>query len=108
MRRKPGTDMNFWRSLPEIRCLSQGLPTGYALTFVVSPRLLVRISHTPPGDVAQALVDASFDAMVADAAANRKWIVSVEVAVHRTEADVGIEFARHLDRKSTRLNSSHL
>ena len=27
-RRKPGTDMNFRRSLPEIRCLSQGLPTA--------------------------------------------------------------------------------
>ena len=28
MRRKPGTDMNSRRRLPEIRCLSQGLPRG--------------------------------------------------------------------------------
>ena len=28
IRRKPGTDMNFRRTLPEIRCLSQGLPTA--------------------------------------------------------------------------------
>jgi hypothetical protein len=26
MRRKPGTDTNFRRRLPEIGCLSQGLP----------------------------------------------------------------------------------
>ena len=28
MRRKPGTDTNFRRSLPEFGCLSQGLPRG--------------------------------------------------------------------------------
>src|ERR1035438_1790210 len=37
-RRKPGTDMNFRRLLPEIRCLSQGLPRGIRCPFVVSPR----------------------------------------------------------------------
>src|ERR1035437_2678036 len=38
MRCKPGTDMNFRRSLPEIRCLSQGLPRGISSPFVVSPK----------------------------------------------------------------------
>src|ERR1035441_6860421 len=36
--RKPGTDMSFRRSLPETRCLSQGLPPGYARAFVRSPK----------------------------------------------------------------------
>src|ERR1035441_7484966 len=33
MRRKPGTDLNFRRLLPEIRCLSQGLPRGIRCPF---------------------------------------------------------------------------
>ena len=43
--RKPRTDMNFRRSLPEIRCLSQGLPHGICFPFVVSPKRL----STPGG-----------------------------------------------------------
>src|ERR1035441_2849318 len=38
MRRKPGTDMSFRRSLPETRCLSQGLPLVYARALVVPPK----------------------------------------------------------------------
>src|ERR1035441_8836182 len=44
MRRKPGTDTNFRRSLPEFGCLSQGLPNGTGRPFVVSPKRL----STPP------------------------------------------------------------
>src|ERR1039457_4292405 len=40
MRRKPGTDTNFRRSLPEFGCLSQGLPNGTGCPFVVSPKRL--------------------------------------------------------------------
>jgi hypothetical protein len=40
MRRKPGTDTNFRRSLPEFGCLSQGLPNGTGCLFVVSPKRL--------------------------------------------------------------------
>jgi hypothetical protein len=40
MRRKPGTDTNFLRSLPEFGCLSQGLPNGTGCPFVVSPKRL--------------------------------------------------------------------
>src|ERR1039457_5902541 len=45
MRRKPGTDTNFRRSLPEFGCLSQGLPNGTGCPFVVSPK---RLSTPPP------------------------------------------------------------
>jgi hypothetical protein len=45
MRRKPGTDMNFRRSLPEIRCLSQGLPHGISSPFVGSPKT---VKHPKP------------------------------------------------------------
>jgi hypothetical protein len=38
MRRKPGTDMNFLRSLQEIRCLSQGLPHGIRSPLLLSPK----------------------------------------------------------------------
>src|ERR1017187_8135754 len=45
MRREPGTDTNFRRSLPEFGCLSQGLPNGTGCPFVVSPKRL----STRPG-----------------------------------------------------------
>src|ERR1039457_7591634 len=49
MRRKPGTDTNFRRSLPKFGCLSQGLPNGTGCPFVVSPqRLTTRQSSLPP------------------------------------------------------------
>src|ERR1017187_2051678 len=49
MRRKPGTDTNFRRSLPKFGCLSQGLPNGTGCPFVVSPkRLSTRQSSLPP------------------------------------------------------------
>jgi hypothetical protein len=38
LRRKPGTDMNSRRTLPEIRCLSQGLPRGMRSPFAASPK----------------------------------------------------------------------
>src|SRR5450755_464056 len=38
-RRKPGTDMNFRRSLPEIRCLSQGLPHATRCALLLAPVL---------------------------------------------------------------------
>src|ERR1019366_4040833 len=40
MRRKPGTDTNFRRILPEFGCLYQGLPNGTGCPFVVSPKRL--------------------------------------------------------------------
>ena len=38
MHRKPGTDTIFRRSLPEIGCLSQGLPRGIPYRFVLPPK----------------------------------------------------------------------
>jgi hypothetical protein len=38
MHRKPGTDTIFRRSLPEIGCLSQGLPRGIRYRFVLPPK----------------------------------------------------------------------
>src|ERR1019366_9516113 len=49
MRRKPGTDTNFRRSLPEFGCLSQGLPNGTGCTFVVSPKRLSTSSDAQGG-----------------------------------------------------------
>src|ERR1035437_4545359 len=40
IRRNPGTDMNFRRSLPEIRCLSSVCPAGYAPRSSCPPKRL--------------------------------------------------------------------
>jgi hypothetical protein len=45
MHRKPGTDTIFRRSLPEIGCLSQGLPRWIPYRFVLLPKTL----STPVG-----------------------------------------------------------
>ena len=39
--------MNFRRRLPEIRCLSQGLPRGIGSPFVVSPKRLSALMRGP-------------------------------------------------------------
>src|ERR1035437_339182 len=44
--RKPGTDMNFRRSLPEIRCLSLVCPAGHAPCSSCPPKRLS--TRTPP------------------------------------------------------------
>jgi hypothetical protein len=54
MHRKPGTDTIFRRSLPEIGCLSQGLPCGILYRFVILGPALVSSSgarsySSPPG-----------------------------------------------------------
>jgi hypothetical protein len=46
MRRKPGTDTKFPAQFAETGCLSQGLPAGYAVAFVVPPK---RLSTGPRG-----------------------------------------------------------
>src|ERR1017187_1837520 len=49
MRRQPGTDMNFRRSLPEIRCLSQGLPRGMRSRVRRAPKAVTHpLRWSPP------------------------------------------------------------
>jgi hypothetical protein len=52
IRRKPGTDTDFRRSLPEIGCLFQGLPHAHTLRLPLPPKTVkhpASLPHRAPG-----------------------------------------------------------
>src|ERR1035441_4965024 len=108
MRRNPGTDTDFRRSLPEFGCLSQGLPNGTGCLFVVSRK---SVKHTRSGAHAHPRPGARYT-LVMRARASFLFIAFLSASAQTPDwSQVNPEAMRHfqeIDRKSTRLNSSHL